>query len=263
MKDLSGLDLNALRSRVAQLRATISLGRRLSLSLAADMLEHYLDGKGETRQISFEILRLDSHFEAARRKLLDRVSVAIVRNIAELAAEGDGSRRITTVRGEPMVREAIDTIRMSDLYWASGSSTIEGRPDIRIEVRDGKVAVDGRVDVTWYDRYWWNPEEWRKDIPARLGTAFPSFRPLGTKELDELRLAGLAAAFRMESFREWRVTNWSALDRIERILARLGRTKLGQLADDLFDAEELKNPSPQIIIQLFGMDITDIIGWIE
>lgn len=96
-----------LQDRVRHVRRIIGRGRRYGLSMAADMLEHYLDGKGATRAVSIHLLRLNRRFDGARQDLLDRMAVAVLRHIAELVAEGGGKRRVGLVMDEPAIREHI------------------------------------------------------------------------------------------------------------------------------------------------------------
>lgn len=252
-----------LQDRVLLVRDIIAFGRRRNLSMAADMLEHYLDGHGAMREVSIHLLRLNQRFDGARKDLLDRMAVAVLRHIAELVAEGGGKRRIGLVMEEPAIREYISGHWLDDLYWASGKSTIEGKPDFDVRVRDGEIEIDGWADLRWYDRYWWNPLEYSKDVPVVMGSLIGAGTWLQARHLDELRVAGLAAPFDMESRWDERLVRGRNFGRFQTGMFQLSPSVLKRLVGDLDHCERNRIVTPRLVEDLFSDDVRGIVGWTE
>jgi hypothetical protein len=222
------LDMDHLREVEHAVRERIALARKLTLSFSAEMFEHYLDGKGETKQVNSDILRLNRAFRGAEERLFERFGLAFAFQITELMNRGSGTMWITRAyESKSHVGDSTEELRqpvsphmISDLYWASGGSTIHGRPRIHVDIRKGQIEVDGYVDFLWRDRYQWNLKEESKKIPVDRISMFTPGKSFTIEDLDALRVARMAREFDMES--RWSVQVKASID-FEHIVGELAR----------------------------------------
>lgn len=228
------LNMDHLRKVEESLRKLVSKARRYTFSMTAEMMEHYLDGKGAKKTVNLDVLRLDRAFRKAEERLIDRLGLAFAFDITDLLARGGGTRWITQAHetltfGEDStehLKQPINPHKIADLYWASGGSTIYGKPRFHVVVRGGEIEVDGYVDFTWLDRYRWNPKEDSKREPVEQISKFLSDWPFTIDDLDALRVVELAHEFEMESRWSMRVRASSDLELIVRELSMAGAATL-------------------------------------
>jgi hypothetical protein len=142
----------------AKYRDIVATGRSLGLNVAADLLEHYLDGSGS-----------EVHLEDAWLKGFNAVEEAQERNISRFE-EWIPSVVTRMKDGESLIRSdywdaTLIANPATELYYASGWSTVTSRGRFSF-VRHGQdVQISGEVDHKWWDYY-----DWHAGIQAFLPT---------------------------------------------------------------------------------------------
>jgi hypothetical protein len=139
----------------------------------------------------------------------------------------------------------------------------DGEPDFDIRIRGEEVEIDGWADLRWYDRYWWNTDEDLKGIPVAVASFLTTWSWLTPRKLDELRLAGLAAAFEMESRWDERLVRGWNFGQFQASIFQLSPFMLERFIDELDYCERNRINVPRLVEDLFSDDVRGIIGWVE
>jgi hypothetical protein len=238
------LDIDHLRKVETKLRGIVKAARLVTLSMSAEMLEHYLDGKGAKKTVNPDTLHLSRAFRMAEERLMERLGLAFAFEITDLLARGGGTKWVTQAHetltlGEQStehLKQPVNPHRIADLYWASGGSMIYGKPRFHVAIRDGEIEVDGSVEFLWLDRYRWNLKEEAKAKPVEWISWLTPGIDFTINDLDALRMAGLADEFDMESRWSFRLRASGELERMIEELSKAGSSDFRRWERALEDA---------------------------
>lgn len=130
-------------------RAIVADGRGRGWDVAADNLQRFLDGTGGTRTLSVGWLRGFGAVTDAERVNEGRFEDSL-NDLANQMRHGD--RRTFTDHWSRMLTGA----QTSELYYASGTSTIRSTGTFELSVIEHTVSISGTVTHHWYDPYDWH-----------------------------------------------------------------------------------------------------------
>lgn len=133
----------------ANFRAMVAAARGRSANVAADNLEHFLAGTGTTRRLPVPWLRGFSPLTTAERTNQERFEGSF----GDLAPDvGHGTSRTFHDHWSRMLTASQGT----ELYYASGTSTIRSSGVFDLGTIENEVSISGRVRHHWYDPYDWH-----------------------------------------------------------------------------------------------------------
>ncbi|HEX6372418.1 MAG TPA: DUF4157 domain-containing protein [Longimicrobium sp.] len=141
--------LDAIAAEYAKM---IAAARAKGANVAADNLQHFLDGKGGIRTLSVTWLRSFSDLRAAERTNQSRFESSLDDEAVKVPAKG--SRTFTDHWSRMFTASVFD-----ELYYASGTSTIKSTGSFTLSAPVAKeVDVTGTVRHHWYDPYDWHAD---------------------------------------------------------------------------------------------------------
>lgn len=151
-------------ARVQEIRqayqAMIAQARGLGQNVAADNLQHFIDGSGSDRNLSVTWLRsFDSITSAESRILYNTEESNLQRWVTGLA---DGSR---TTESDYWDADITNYNPLQELSYASGASDMRGDVTMQLARNGNVVSITGQVAIAWSDRYDWNAGQ-SFDIPG-------------------------------------------------------------------------------------------------
>ena len=130
-------------------RSMIESARARGANVAADNLEYFLSGAGGTRTLSVSWLRGFSAVISAETRNQRRFESSL-ESIADRMNPGD-SRTFDDYWDAQLTASVT-----SELYYASGTSTIRSTGDFSLERTGDVVNIRGTVEHRWYDPYDWH-----------------------------------------------------------------------------------------------------------
>ena len=149
-----GAESPQLRERIDRIerecRSMVADARRSGHNVAADNLERYLDGTGGVKNESVSWLRGFSAITNAERTNEERFEPQL-NDQANHMRHGD--RRTFTDHWDRMLIAGVTT----ELYYASGTSTIRSTGTFSLEMIENEVSIHGTVTHHWFDPYDWHP----------------------------------------------------------------------------------------------------------
>lgn len=131
-------------------RAMVDAARILGFDVAADNLEYFLAGTGGVRPLPVSWLRSFDAVLNAERTNQERFEASLKRIAAEM---NDGETRVVTDHWDRL----LTANPASELYYASGTSTLSSTGTFTLQKHQGSVEVSGEVSLTWKDPYDWHP----------------------------------------------------------------------------------------------------------
>lgn len=165
-------------------RRMIAEARKKGANVAADNLEHWLNGSGADRILDWNWLRSYSVVQDAEKANRDRFADSLRRE-AENLKPGE-----TKVFCDYWDRKATAPM-LTDLYYASGTFTITSYGCFTLSRgSDCKVRITGSVDHLFWDPYDWHPG---------LAAWVPGFGVIEDADLARLEAAGYGKEFVMKS----------------------------------------------------------------
>lgn len=164
-------------------RAMIASARERGADVAADNLEHFLEGGGEKRTLDVTWLRGFSEITDAERINQERFE----HSLNDIAAEmSDGQSRTFSDYWDRQLTASVT----SELYYASGTSTIHSSGEFTLTRSGSTVTITGTVTHHWFDPYDWH---------AGLGAYIPGHGSISDEDALLLQRHRGAKPFEMES----------------------------------------------------------------
>jgi hypothetical protein len=137
---------------VTLFRSTIDGGRQVH-PIAADFLEHFMDGAGASRRMSLRWLRSFRVIKKAERRNQRRFE-------RQLAREGkllrDGASTWFHDRWDARINAFIGT----ELFYVSRMSLLRSQGSFVLSRAGSQVRVSGTVRHHWFDPYDWDRGRW-------------------------------------------------------------------------------------------------------
>ena len=127
----------------------INQGRKWGNDLAADMLQHWLDGSGEKVLIHMNKLRKFFAVKSAEKKVRKEIENGITKRINDLK---DGEEKTYYIAYE----ESFIPEVTSELYYASGASNLIGRIVLNAKKEENTIIATGTLEFHWADPYDWH-----------------------------------------------------------------------------------------------------------
>lgn len=164
-------------------------GRIAGYDVAADHLEHFLEGSGTEIHVSFKWLLSRGPVSGAMNALLDRVQ----KRVFDIGSELHIGQSFEF--GLPLDVSVVATRDVDPgLYYASQGSTIDADPILNItKISDIEIEIIGDINFKWYDKY-----DWGVGKSAEIGFG-PFVVEWKDEYADHLVKANRAADFRMSS----------------------------------------------------------------
>ncbi len=169
---------------IKQYEAMIKEARGKGYAVAADNLQHFLDGSGTLRILDDSWLRgFDSVQEALKRNQ-DRFEKQLIEKANVLA---DGQEFVLEDYWDAQETASI----FSELYYASGTFTVTSNGIFRLKRTGKSITITGEVDIKWQDPY-----DWHEGLSAYI----PGFGDISDEDALFLQKYGKAKPFKMESY---------------------------------------------------------------
>jgi len=130
-------------------RSMIRSARERDANVAADNLEYFLSGAGGTRTLSVSWLRGFSEITSAEIRNQGRFENSLESMADEM---NPGDRRTLEDYWDAQLTGGMTT----ELYYASGTSTIRSTGNFSLERTGDVVTIEGTVEHRWYDPYDWH-----------------------------------------------------------------------------------------------------------
>jgi RHS repeat-associated protein len=168
-----------------QYNKIVEKGRDWGANVAADLLQHFINGSGRAVEVSHEwICGFQEVTEASnvnRARFLEQVQ----KKALELS---DGQSSSFTDYWDKGLTGSV----FSELYYASGSSTVTSIGVFNMSRSGDAICISGRVE-----HWWWDPYDWH----AGLGAWIPGIGRVSDEDALFLQAFGGAAPFMM--FHGW------------------------------------------------------------
>ena len=132
-----------------QYKDIIKKGRDKGANVAADNLEHFLDGSGTKRVLSVTWLRGFSSLTDAERVNQKRFETSLNK---EANAIKHGEKKTFNDHWDRQFTAG----RSEELYYASGTSTITSTGSFDLSCIENVVSIGGTVSDHWFDPYDWH-----------------------------------------------------------------------------------------------------------
>ncbi len=169
-----------------QYQQIVNRGRTVGANWAAKMLEHWMQGSGKDMIIKMEVLRRFSEItkaeEIIKNGILDGNSI---KNILENIKDGDSMVQYLSWE------ESLTGSIMSELFYASGTSTLVGRIKLEAKRNNKIIHMSGTLEYHWNDPYDWHPG---------LTAYIPGIGTVEDADAAKYENAGCAKKFGMYSF---------------------------------------------------------------
>lgn len=187
-------ELDAIEARYRQM---VSAARKLGFSVAADNLEHFLDGGGTDKVISSSWLRKYGPITSAEDTNLGRFEKSLKKEADKLV---DGQTKTFTDYWD----KTLYANPMTELYFASGGSSIKSTGTFKLSRKGNKVTIKGDVNHHWFDPYDWH---------AGLTAFVPGFGNISDADALKLETHRGASPFLMYSDYTHSLSGWVETDR--------------------------------------------------
>jgi len=206
----------------------IDLGKKKQKLWAAEMLEHWINGGGKDRLIDVNLIRkfdviIDAE-DTIRSKIedaKDKPNRDIIKKIKE------GEDKVYYIAWEELIAASAFT----ELYYASGNSTLIGRIALKATKHENTVKMQGTLEFHWSDPYDWHPG---------LSAYIPGIGNIKDEDAAKYEDAGCAKKFNMYSFwhqsfvEEYKIDNFIYFDSSDINWGKIyrGRAPLSKRTDD-------------------------------
>lgn len=127
----------------------IADARKRGKNFAADNLQHFIDGKGGTKNVSVSTLNQFGAFRTAVLRNQSRFEKQVL-DIAYGLKDGE-TRELNDIWDA-----VVDPSVFSELFYASGRSQVTSKGKIKVTRKGNEIIVEGVVENTWQDPYNWN-----------------------------------------------------------------------------------------------------------
>lgn len=166
-------------------RDMITSARSKGYHVAADNLEHWLQGSGSSRTIGVAWLRGFSEVTAAEKTNQQRFEKSLTSKAKGLK---DGATATFTDYWDRTLTASVT----EELYYASGTSTLHSEGTFTLRRTGSTVTIDGVVNHHWFDPYDWH---------AGLGAYIPGFGSVS--DSDALLLEKYRGARKYDMEADW------------------------------------------------------------
>ncbi|NKZ09262.1 hypothetical protein [Actinomadura latina] len=140
-------------AELAALFRSIVAESRTVHPVAADFLDHFMDGAGESRTLSRRWLRSFRAIRRAERRNRRRFERQLRREAARL---GDGASTWLNDHWDARINAFIGT----ELFYVSRMSMLRSQGSFVLTRTGGEVRVSGTVRHHWFDPYDWDRGRW-------------------------------------------------------------------------------------------------------
>src|SRR3569833_15053 len=137
---------------VTLFRSTIEGGRQVH-PIAADFLEHFMDGAGASRRMALRWLRSFKVIKKAERRNQRRFERQLAR---EAKRRRDGASTWFHDRWDARINACIG----SELFYVSRMSLLRSEGSFVLNRAGSEVRVSGTVRHHWFDPYDWDRGRW-------------------------------------------------------------------------------------------------------
>jgi hypothetical protein len=127
----------------------VAKARVFGFHVAADNLEHFLNGGGNTKSISSGWLREYGEIIDAEEKNQERFKESLIK-VADKMKDGE-TKFYTDYWDRGLYAKGLN-----ELFYASGGSTITSRGGFTLTRKGTIVTITGTVDHHWHDPYDWH-----------------------------------------------------------------------------------------------------------
>jgi hypothetical protein len=173
------------KALLAKYRAIIADGRKAGKRVAADNLQHWLDGSGKDRKLSSKWLRGFASVTGAEKRNQRRFEKETLVPLALKLG-----RSYSTVKQDYWDAKLTASV-FGELYYASGTSTLTSRGKFALARHGDWVQIVGIVE-----HHWWDPYDWH----ANLAAFVPGHGSVSDADALALEKAGYGKPFGMYSF---------------------------------------------------------------
>jgi Domain of unknown function (DUF4157) len=178
------LDMTGRLDKIAQTyREMIAAARKKGFNVAADNLQRFLDGTGGTRKLETGWLRGFSPTTAAERTNQQRFEDSLTK-LAKPVVHGQHKNF------EDHWDRMFTASPASELYYASGTSSIRSTGKFDLDGLENIVRISGSVNHHWFDPYDWH---------EGLGAYIPGFGNVSDEDALLLQKYRGAKPFMMEA----------------------------------------------------------------
>ncbi|BDD05853.1 hypothetical protein [Aureibacter tunicatorum] len=166
----------------------IENARNIGQNVAADNLQHFLNGSGSTRTLSVSWLRSFASITNAESRILN-----YTKNRNLNAWVKDVEKGKTVSKSDYWDADIKNYNMSSELSYASGASDMKGNVEMRLSRSEDIIDITGTVNIRWSDDYNWN---------KGMGFYIPGTGWVSDSDGLYLEKCGGAKSFLMEAF--WR-----------------------------------------------------------
>ena len=182
-KEISQPDLTKYQRLITSYNDMIAKARSEGKTVAADLLQHFLDGTGTPMTLDGSWLRSNSAVTSAEERNKSRFNETIDEKYETL---NDGQSLTVKDYWDAMATAS----KFSELYYASGTFTVRTTAEITLTRKGNIITVMGTATITWHDDYDWH---------AGLSAYIPGFGEVNDADALFLQKYGKAKPFSMSS----------------------------------------------------------------
>lgn len=139
--------VNSIRENYVKM---ITGAHALGMHVAADNLEHFMNGNGEPRTLPSDWLRSSEEIARGEDALKNDVMNT---NLAKWVYAVPDGKAIT--KTDHWDKQIYATGYLSDLAYASGGSNLGGDVTMKLSRKGNIISAEGVYDINWRDRYHW------------------------------------------------------------------------------------------------------------
>lgn len=188
--NINASDIAEYQKIVTQYNDMIADARRRGKNVAADLLQHFLDGSGSTVNIDSDWLRQNKAVMRAELRNQERFNTTI-RNKYETMI--DGSTIPISDYWDAMETASV----LTELYYASGTFTVSSDATITLQRNKKQINASGVATIRWHDDYDWH---------GGLSAYIPGHGTISDSDALFLQSFGKASPFLMESTWEKKIS---------------------------------------------------------
>jgi hypothetical protein len=183
------VDITTRLDKIAQTyRDMIAAARKKGYNVAADNLQRFLDGTGGTKELDVSWLRSFTATTDAERVNEERFEGPL----SKVAKTVDHAQHKSF---EDHWDRMFTASQATELYYASGTSTIRSKGKFELEGLENIVRIGGSVNHHWFDPY-----DWHEGLSAYI----PGFGNVSDEDALLLQKYRGAKPFMMEAdWRQW------------------------------------------------------------
>lgn len=166
----------------------IARGKTVGANWAVKMLEHWIQGSGEDLLINTDVLRSFSLITDAEETIRERIEIARKENNRDIVKKLiDGEEKEYFIYSH----EKLTALPYSELFYASGTSTLTGRIILKVKRENNTITMKGTLEF-----HWWDPYDWHIGLDAYI----PGIGTIKDADAKKYEDTGCAKTFDMYNF---------------------------------------------------------------